>query len=181
MNQPARSRPVVRYLSVTAAMLVGVALLLGSPSIASAHYLSHTDGDDTPQKLDVREASLRFHRDVHRIVVTVRTYEHFRLKGDGYVYGDLDAYGDSRRDYNFKIWYDPGHAGNICDFFARHRHDREVLRPDVDFEVHRRMVRCSVRAGEVRRTGHMRWRVRTTRFDRFVIDRAPDNGAWYAH
>ncbi|MEX0755607.1 MAG: hypothetical protein WD739_06975 [Actinomycetota bacterium] len=156
-------------------------VLVMVPSTASAHYLSHLDGNDTRKKLDIRKVSLRFHRDTHRIVLTVRTYGRFQLKRDGYIYGDLDAHGDQHRDYNFKIWNDPGGAREICDFSPRHPGNRLVRRPPIDFHVGRRIARCSIKAGNVRRTGHMRWRVRTTRFDRFVIDRAPDGGAWYEH
>jgi hypothetical protein len=164
-------------------MLLPFAMMFADPSGASAHYLSHDDADDTSSRLDLRRVSLRFHRDVRRIVLTVRTYQRFKLKRDGYIYGDLDSFGDSRRDYSVKIWYDTGHLGNICDLIPRHTHMRAggIRRPDEDFDVGPRQARCQIRAGEIRRARHMRWRLRTTKFDRFVIDSAPDGGAWFAH
>jgi hypothetical protein len=178
MNRPSLSSAAARRTVSVVLFLAGV--MIADPSIAGAHYLSHDDADDTPSRLDVRTVSLRVHRDVHRIVLTVRTYEPFKLKRDGYIYGDLDAFGDSRRDYSIKIWHDPGGAREICDLVQRHE-GRASRRPPIAFDIRRRLARCQIRSGEIRRSKHMRWHVRTTRFDRFVTDSAPDGGAWFPH
>ena len=178
MKRPSSAYRVARR--AVAVVLLPFAMMFADPSGASAHYLSHDDADDTPSRLDVRRVSLRFHRDVRRIVLTVRTYGRFKLKRDGYIYGDLDSFGDSRRDYSVKIWYDPGHLGNICDLVRRHE-GHAPRRPPIAFDIGRRVARCQVRAGEIRRSRHLRWRVRTTKFERFVIDSAPDGGTWFAH
>lgn len=178
MNRPSLSWRAARR-TVAVLLLVG-GMMFANPSIAGAHYLSHDDADDTLSRLDLRTVSLRVHRDVHRIVLTVRTYDHFKLKRDGYIYGDLDAFGDSRRDYSIKIWHDPGGAREICDLVPRGR-GRESRRPPIDFDIRRRLARCQIRSTEIRRSKHMQWHVRTTRFDRFVTDSAPDGGAWFSH
>jgi hypothetical protein len=169
-----RTLPIMLFLS---------GMMFADPPIADAHYLSHDDANDASSRLDLRRVSLRLHRDVHRIVLTARTYQRFKLKRDGYIYWDLDSYGDSRRDYTVKLFYDTGHLGIVCYPIPRHTHQRPsaVGRPDDDFDVGPRLARCQIRSREIRRSGHMRWHVRTTKFDRFVFDTAPDGGAWFAH
>lgn len=161
------------------ASTIALVIALGTAQGAFAHYLTHGDASDTPQRLDIREASLRFHRGTNRFAFRLRTYNRFRLKRDGYVYFNLDTHGDARRDVRIKIWYDPGHAGSACDVVPSSR-GRRIERPSTDFQIYPRRVACQIRTNTFRRSGHFSWRAATTRFDRFVIDQAPDGG-WYAH
>jgi hypothetical protein len=159
-------------------IILACLLILAAPSTTSAHYLSHSDANDTSQPLDLQKVAMHLHHETRNFVLKVRTFDRFRLRRDGYIYGYLDSYGPPRRDYTIRGWYDPGH-GLIVEMWERG--GRETLPIPAVIRPH--LLRTKIPAGRhgIRRNKHLRWRVRTTRFDRFVIDRAPDGGSWFPH
>jgi hypothetical protein len=156
-------------------------LFVGVPSTASAHYLSHGDANDTRQRLDLRIMSLRLHRRTHNFMFKAKTYSRFHVRRDGYIYADFDSYGDHRRDYSVKAWYDPGGVGEYVDWLVARRSFEGSPVRRFAFRSRRLIVKIDANHPDFRRTKHLRWRVRTTRFDRFLIDRAPEGGAWFLH
>lgn len=100
----------MRWPRIWGSIVLACLLILATPPSASAHYLSHSDGNDTTQRLDLQMVAMHLHHETRNCVLKVRTFDRFDLERDGYIYADLDSYGAPRRDYTIKGWYDSGHG-----------------------------------------------------------------------
>jgi hypothetical protein len=159
--------------------LIGLALAIAfaSPQPASAHYLAHTDPNDSPRP-DMRVVRFTEARDPHLAIIRIRTYEGLHPRKDEPFF---DVFIDSRGgdDWNVRAswFYDTGSGEHdVCSVYTRG--GRYLT--SCDFKRKVRFLRISFKWKLLNANKHVRWRVEGGK-SFTTSDLAPDSGGFYEH
>lgn len=158
-------------------LLVSILAVCLTAQVASAHYLSHPDPQDTPDGFDIERVRLRL--DDGALIGKVVTFDDWPCCW--VVRVDFDSRGGARMDYYAFIDWD-GASGGIVAHDLHRRGGRFVdsIRVRADWEDGE--LRFRFDESLLNATRDVRWRVATSSWlaDDDWRDLAPDTG-WFDH
>lgn len=169
-----------RWARVPILIVLTMVVAVAAPGPASAQLGSFHDPKDSSIRLDIADASLRYHPETHRWVWRFTTFQRFRLANGGTIVLFIDSVGAGRWDYSLHIWDDTGSSGVFCDRDWRAGAVGGSGFEPIGWVVDPRSGWCSFKG--LHRSKPIRWRVITVRHQGKpfgpAVDRAPDSG-WF--
>lgn len=166
-----RENPVRRFLCFGLLLMI-----VATSQVASAHYLSHSDPQDTPDGFDIKRVRLRM--DDGDLIGKIVSYEDRTCCWEVVV--DFDSRGNGRMDYYAYISFEAASGGLFADLRRRGGRLVDSIRARTDGADG--ALRFRFPASLLDKTKDVRWRVATGSWlaDEKWQDLAPDAG-WFDH